>query len=130
MINLSNLEMDYSNYSVSENEINETEKLMNIKFPKEYVTLLLKSNGFLTTEGIFIYGTEDILERNETWEVKEYANGFVAIGDDSGGRIFLMASQQESTQVLIVDSGELSLAYAEVLSSDLIEWIKHGCEID
>ncbi|UNK30959.1 hypothetical protein MNO09_00130 (plasmid) [Bacillus sp. N5-665] len=46
------------------------------------------TNGFSIGGGLIIYGTDDIIERNETWEVTEYANGYVAIDDDGSGKVF------------------------------------------
>jgi hypothetical protein len=36
------------------------------------------------------YGTDELVERNQTWEVDEHAKGYVTIGDNSGGKVFLM----------------------------------------
>ena len=64
------------------------ENKLNCQLPSAYILVLKESNGLSFTNGVFIYGTEEIVERNETWEVAEYAKGYIAIGDDSGGMIF------------------------------------------
>ncbi|WP_336635214.1 SMI1/KNR4 family protein [Lysinibacillus fusiformis] len=69
-----------ANPPANEHEILLIEQTMAIHLPEEYKSVLKMSNGFSFTNGVFIYGTEEIMERNETWEVKEYAKGYVAIG--------------------------------------------------
>ena len=129
MVDLTKLEMDYNNPPGSNEDIIQIEKIMNTKIPIAFKELLLTSNGFLTTEGVFIYGTEDIVERNETWEVHQYAHGYIAIGDDSGGRVFLMVADTASLQVIIADSGDINPSHAEVMTNDFVEWVSRGCTI-
>ncbi|MEI5907329.1 SMI1/KNR4 family protein [Bacillus spongiae] len=129
MVDLTKLEMDYNNPPGSNEDIVQIEKLMNTIIPIAFKELLLTSNGFLTTEGVFIYGTEDIVERNKTWEVNQYAHGYIAIGDDSGGRVFLMAADTDSSQVIISDSGDMNLSHADFMTNDLVEWVSRGCTI-
>lgn len=127
MIDLNKLELDYKNSPASKEDIVKIENVMNIKIPILFKELLLTSNGFLTTAGVFIYGTEDIVERNETWEVQRYAHEYIAIGDDSGGRVFLMVADIDSSQVIIADSGDMNPDYAEIMTNDLTKWVSHGC---
>lgn len=63
---------------------------MNVILFNVYKELLRCINGFLIGSGLFIYGMEYIVERNEVWEVDEYVRGYVLIGDDGGGNVFLM----------------------------------------
>jgi hypothetical protein len=115
--------------SASEIDIEEVEKGLNNILPISYKELLKASNGLATNEGIIIYGTDDILERNETWEIKNYAPGFISIGDDSGGRVFLMSLGDEE-KILIVDSGDMTPDHAELISTNLIQWATNGLRID
>ena len=61
---------------------------MKVELPNVHKDLLKYTNGFSIGGGLIIYGTDDIIERNETWEVTEYVNGYVAIGDDGSGNVF------------------------------------------
>lgn len=106
--------------------IDSIEGAMNITIPSIFKSLLLEMNGFLTNDGVLIYGTEDIQERNLTWEVADYAKGYIAIGDDSGGRIFLMAETAESTEILMLDCGDMNPENAIKVSDNLTEWINNG----
>lgn len=58
--------------------------------PDEYIQLLKISNGLINEEGIKIYSSNEIEERNQTFEITKYLPSFIAIGDDSGDAIFLM----------------------------------------
>lgn len=101
-----------------------------LKLPHTYKNLLKYTNGFSIGGGLLIYGTDDIVERNTTWEVNKYANGYIAIGDDGGGNVFLMLQRIEETAVLIVNGGVMNPNYATVISSDFNDWINSGCFIE
>ncbi len=111
-------------------DIETVEHQLNTVLPKEYKELLNITNGFRTSKGIFVYGTEDLVERNNTLEVQKYANGYLAIGDDSGDSVFLISLNNEKRDVLIVDCGDMSLNYSIKVASSLEEWIKNGCNLN
>ncbi|PET60306.1 SMI1 / KNR4 family protein [Bacillus sp. AFS001701] len=128
-MNLSNLNIDIINKGASKKEVYEVEQEMNCALPAVYTNLLQHVNGFLTDEGVLIYGTQELVERNLTYEVSEYASGYVAIGDDSGGTVFLMLQGKEGIQLITVDVGDMNPTNGIVLSSDLYEWITVGCPL-
>ena len=82
MIDLTKIPNVIKNTSASDIEIQEVEDLMKVKLPNVYRNLLGYSNGFSIGGGLVIYGTEDIVERNQNWEVDEYASGYISIGDE------------------------------------------------
>lgn len=112
--------------SVDENEINQVEMEMGVKFPKAFKELLKLTNGFETEEGVDIFGTDSIKERNQTYEVSEYAHGYVAIGTNGGGKFYLMAAHDDSTELLQVDAGVMDPQFASVVSTDFTSWINNG----
>jgi hypothetical protein len=116
-------------HAATESDIENAEKNLKTILPNSYKQLLKTSNGLATNEGMIIYGIEDILERNATWEIQDYAPGFISIGDDSGGRVFLM-SLDNKEQILIVDSGDMNLEHAELITTNLFQWINNGLRID
>lgn len=89
----------------SEREISIVEEKMKVKLPNSYKDLLRDNNGLSVDGRILIYGTQDIMERNETWETQENAQGYIAIGDDVGGKVFLMHQGDNETMVLMVMAG-------------------------
>lgn len=131
MINLSKVSYLIKNTVASDIEIQEAENLLP-KLPNVYKDLLKYTNGFSLGGGLVIYGTEDIVERNETWEVDEYARGFIAIGDDGGGNVFLMLQDTDEKKVLVIDSGDMNPSHANLVTSNFTKWVNSGClnEID
>ncbi|MCM3005237.1 SMI1/KNR4 family protein [Priestia koreensis] len=127
MIDLSKVPDLIGNSSAGDIEIQEVEDLMKTTLPDAYKELLRYTNGFSIGGGLIIYGTEDIVERNETWEVDEYASGYVAIGDGGGGNVFFMLQGTEERKVFIVDSGDMNPNHATLITSDFIKWVNSGC---
>lgn len=130
MIDLSKISNLTKNPSASDSGIDAVENEMGAKLPKAYRELLRVADGFLTGKGVAIYGTEDIIERNETWEVEEYAKGYVAVGDDSGGTVFLMSKNIDAKELFAVDSGYMDPEGATLVTSDFTKWVADGCRIN
>lgn len=79
--------------------------------------------GFVTDAGISVYGPSGIDERNETYEVSTYAPGFTLIGDDSGGRGFLVRNDAEDSPVFSSDLGDLDPAGFKAIAPQLAAWV-------
>ncbi|KAB2440991.1 SMI1/KNR4 family protein [Bacillus luti] len=127
MINLSNIPDSIAKSAASDIEIQAVENRMNVTLPNVYKELLRCTNGFSIGGGLIIYGTEHIAERNEVWEVDEYAMGYVAIGDDGGGNVFLMAQHAKEKKVLVIGSGDMNPSHATVITDDFEKWVNSGC---
>ncbi|WP_449349038.1 SMI1/KNR4 family protein [Streptomyces shaanxiensis] len=80
-------------------------------------------NGLLTESGVAVYSTADIGERNATYEVARYAPGFLLVGDDSGGRGFLLRAGDPDPAVFSSGLGDLEPADFDVVSTDFASWI-------
>ena len=106
------------------------ENELGLVLPKAYRDLLSTANGFINSKGIVFYGTDDLVERNQTLEVNKYAQGYVAIGDDSGDKVFLMKSERGAKEVIAVDCGYMNPEdEPEILTADFAQWIAEGCII-
>ncbi|MBJ8030332.1 SMI1/KNR4 family protein [Bacillus cereus group sp. N21] len=127
MIDLSKIPGLIKNNPANDIEIQELEDLMKMELPNAYKDLLRYTNGFSNGGGLTIYGTEDIVERNETWEVTEYASGYVSIGDDGSGNVFLMLQSADVKEMLIIGSGDMNPNHATVIILDFSEWVNTGC---
>ncbi|PED05080.1 SMI1/KNR4 family protein [Bacillus pseudomycoides] len=127
MIDLFKVSGLIKNNPVSDIEMQKLEELMKIELPNVYKDLLRYTNGFSIGGGLTIYGTEDIVERNETWEVTEYASGYVSIGDDGSGNVFFMLQGVDVKEVLVVDSGDMDPNHATVIALDFSDWVNAGC---
>ncbi|WP_368929848.1 SMI1/KNR4 family protein [Bacillus pumilus] len=103
MINFS--QNPYNPKPASDKQIKKAESQLNMVLPHAHKTLLKQTNGCFVGGDALLYGTEDIAERNATWEVHHYANGYVAIGDDGGGQVFLMRQTEEEKRKTRMDCG-------------------------
>lgn len=127
MIDLSKISDLIINTAANDIKIQEIESLMNGKLPNVYKNLLRYTNGFSIGGGLVIYGTDDIVERNKTWEINEYATGCISIGDDGGGNVFLMIQDPEEKKVLVLDAGDMDPSHATIITSDFTKWVNNGC---
>lgn len=99
---------------------------MGLTFPKSFRELLKLTNGLETDEGVVIFGTDIIMERNQTYEVAEYAQGYLAVGSNGGGKFYLMPAKEEAAELWQVDAGVMNPEFASLVSEDFVEWIHHG----
>ncbi|MEK4792019.1 SMI1/KNR4 family protein [Bacillus sp. FSL W8-0645] len=106
--------------------IKKAESQLNMVLPDAYKNLLKQTNGCSIGGDVLLYGTEDITERNATWEVQRYAGGYIAIGDDGGGQVFLMRQTKEEKLVWVVDAGVMVPQHAELITEDLLTWMSEG----
>ena len=92
-------------------------------FPHSLQELLKLSNGFITARGIHLYGTNDLVDRNATFEINEYCVGYLLIGDNSGGKGYLMCLTEEDHSIYSSDLGDLDVAGFKRESASLEEWL-------
>lgn len=130
MLNLPEIPNLHVNKPVSDIHIKEAESQLNMLLPRAYKALLKQTNGCSFGGEVLLYGTEDMVERNKTWEVRQYASGYVAIGDDGGGQVFLMRLAEEEKKVWIVDAGVMDSRHAELLTDNFLKWVSEGCNIE
>ncbi|GAA5444147.1 hypothetical protein Misp06_02330 [Microbulbifer sp. NBRC 101763] len=125
MIDLDALD-DFESFGsgVSETQLQKLEDDLKIKLPDDYVALMRRTDGFALGNGLTIYRSEDLVERNETFEVFEYAPGYLAIGDDSGGLSILISLS--NGKVYSVDQGSMDEDDMEILGNSLFEWLSAG----
>ena len=98
-----------------------------LSLPAPLVALWNVTDGLMTDAGVTVYSAGCIGERNTTYEVAQYAPGFILIGDDSGGRGFLLRADDSGSAVFASDLGDLGPEDFEVESVDLASWIESLC---
>jgi hypothetical protein len=113
------------NTAITSTEIHLLEEQLGFTLPKDYVFLLKEANGFMLKNGVTIYSSTDVFERNETFEVQKYAPNFLAIGDDSGGLSILI--NLTNNNVVSVDQGSMDPDDMKILCNSISEWILNGC---
>ncbi|WP_046731449.1 hypothetical protein [Streptomyces humi] len=94
-----------------------------MSLPSALVTLWRVRDGLLTESGVAVYSARDIGERNATYEIARYAPGYVLVGDDSGGRGFLLRADDPDSAVFSSGLGDLNPADFAVVSPDFVSWL-------
>lgn len=97
---------------------------LGFELPNDYKALLLQANGLVLSSGIVLYSIEDLVERNLTFEVFDYAPGYLAIGDDSGGRALLI--DYSTGSVYLIDQGTMDPDEKVLVNNSIPDWIKSG----
>lgn len=85
-------------------EIVDVEKKLELTIPDVYKEFLLEMNGAGINEAV-LYGTDDLVEMNILNEVREYAPGFISIGNDNGDYELLMKATKDEIEFRLVDAG-------------------------
>ncbi|MEV7776620.1 hypothetical protein [Kitasatospora sp. NPDC086791] len=98
-----------------------------LSLPVPLLALWRVTDGLMTDAGVTVYSAGCIGERNATYEVAQYAPGFVLIGDGSGGRGFLLRAEDGCPVVYSSDLGDLGPEDFEVESEDFASWIESLC---
>jgi len=93
-----------------------------------YRQLLSLSDGIELASGGLIYGSGELVERNQTYQVSAYLPAHVAIGDDGGGQMFLLRHGVASP-VLRIDMGALGSMTPDVMAKSIEDWINQGCPV-
>lgn len=97
---------------------------ISLSLPAPLLAMWNVRDGLLTETGVAVYSAGCIGERNTTYEVGQYAPGFILVGDDSGGRGFLLRADGPVSAVFSSDLGDLDPAYFDVESMDFASWIE------
>lgn len=91
--------------------------------PAPLAALWSVRDDLLTEAGVAVYSSTTIGERNATYEVAQYAPGFLLVGDDSGGRGFLLRADDPDSAVFSSGLGDLEPADFDVEGADFASWI-------
>lgn len=114
------------------NEPIKTEKLFELQtyfkciFPEDYAQLLLVSDGMFVNYDILLYSSEEIIERNETYETEEYFPGWLLIGNDGGDSYFYLDTTLAISPVFVLGSGCPFKEDARQVAANIAEWIEIG----
>lgn len=108
----------------------EIEEYFGANLPEKYREFLKKDSNKHQNDLVVLYSPCDIIERNETYETKIYAPGYIAIGDDSGGSAFLLKFEENDPPVYVVGHGSMDPDYMELVSNSFSEWLRSNCEYE
>lgn len=97
--------------------------------PDQYQDFLKQQDGYIFDSGVRLYELDDLKEMNEMLQVQMYQPDYMAIGDDSGGLIFLMKQEINAKELFVVDIADYDLETAFCRISDFKDWFDKGCVI-
>ncbi len=98
--------------------------------PPYYLAFLQGREEGYCGEQVLLYGAESLLERNATYETQPYCPGFIAIGDDGGGRAVMLALDGPDRAVYLVDHGSMQRDDFELAAEDFHAWLAAACPVD
>jgi len=76
------------------------------------------------------YAADEIVERNLTYESREYCPGYLALGDDGGGRAVVVHGELVPPTVFVVGHGSMSEPDFIAVGAQLADWLDAGCPVD
>lgn len=97
--------------------------------PNQYQDFLKQQDGCIFDSGVRLYELDELKEMNECLQVQMYQPGYMAIGDDSGGLIFLMKQELNAKELFVVDIADYDLETAFCKISNFKDWFDKGCVI-
>ncbi len=105
--------------------LSELESYFGEKLPRTYIEFLITHNKEMDGD-VYLYLSEDLIERNECYQTKEYASGFVNIGDNGGGEAFILKLGEGDPEVSIVGHGSMDPKLREFVCESFSSWITSG----
>ncbi len=72
-----------------------------------YVRFLRSHQEAVRDDGLVLYQLDQLKERNSTLQVQKYRHDFLAVGDDSGGRLVILRFSDPLAMPVLVDGGAL-----------------------
>lgn len=97
--------------------------------PDHYRVFLLNHPAGISGDLVLLYGIDNVVERNETYETKKYCPGHVTIGDDGGGNAVVLALDDEVGCVFLVDHGAMTPECFHPVASSFRQWLQQGCPL-
>lgn len=110
-------------------KIAEIQEWLGLRLPEKYAQFLLNHPEKIFAGRVLLYFAEDLIERNSTYETKAYCPGYLAIGDDSGGRAFIIPVERWTGSVFVVDHGDMTEAGFALVTTNFDGWIKNDCAL-
>ncbi len=105
--------------------IEEVEKYFDHKLPTTYRQFIANHNAEIDGD-VYLYLIEDLIERNECYETKEYAPGYINIGNDCGGQAFILKLADDDPEVFIVGHGSMDPELKEFIYQSFSSWASSG----
>ena len=111
------------------NHVNEIEAYFECALPSPYKAFLKKHDQELKGD-IYLYLPEDVIERNQCYETKKYADGYINIGDNGGGQAFVLLLLEKDPVVYLVDHASMDPDDKKSLNLVFSKWIKSELNLE
>ncbi|MBY6031555.1 SMI1/KNR4 family protein [Marinobacter daepoensis] len=109
--------------------IAEIEAYFGKELPKAYRDFVLGQPTGITGD-IHLYPPALLVERNECYETRKYAPGYLNIGDDGGGQAFLIRLDEDDPAVVAVGHGSMDPKFKELVCSSFSGWVATGFQYE
>ncbi|MBC9932355.1 SMI1/KNR4 family protein [Chitinophaga qingshengii] len=116
-----------------DNHLQDISTALGITLPGAYARFLETAQlreSRLVTDLVNLYGTNDLITRNQDYQVQKYLPGYLSIGDDSGGRGILLNTTATTPTLYITGYGALDPDCLDVLSDDFLRWAAQGYSLE
>ena len=110
-------------------QVSVIERWLGAQLSHAYRHLLVSQGGKFIGDTVRIYAADEVIERNECHEMQVCCPGFLAIGDDSGGRAIVIDPRPPTSPVCVVDQGSMSPDDFRLVSDNLADWVDLGCPL-
>ncbi|WP_051146710.1 SMI1/KNR4 family protein [Marinobacter daepoensis] len=109
--------------------IAEIEAYFGKELPRAYRDFVLGQPTGITGD-IHLYPLALLVERNECYETRKYAPGYLNIGDDGGGQAFLIRFDEDDPAVVAVGHGSMDPKFKELVCSSFSGWVATGFQYE
>ncbi len=114
---------------VSWSELQKTESELGFKFPEEYASFLLESNGAEGAIGeaayLVLWSLENIGSLNQAYKVNEYAPYLTLFGSDGGGMAFAFDKRSASLPIVEIAYIDIGLEEPELRGQTFLEFLEY-----
>jgi SMI1 / KNR4 family (SUKH-1) len=110
--------------------LEEIEAWLGQPLPAAYAQFLLTHEEAMFGERVLLYAADSVIERNETFETRGYCPGYLAIGDDSGGRALVISLTEASEPVYSVDHGDMTPRGLKQVTHHFAQWLHADCPLE
>ncbi len=102
---------------------------LGLKFPEDYISFMLTSNGAegsIGTNGyVRFWPVEELVEGNDGYGVREFAPGFVLFGSDGGGEAFAFDTRGEQLTLVEIPFIPMTADEALVRGNTFLEFLEY-----
>jgi hypothetical protein len=117
------------NPGASDALIAESEDQLGLKLPVEYVGFLKVTNGgdgFVgEKEYVIFWGVEELASLNRSYEVQDYAPGFLIFGSNGGGEAYGFDTRSEGWPIVRITFVGMDWSEARPMGESFSAFLKH-----